>query len=191
MSNYLEKLNKVLFNIKDSLSLNAIENFLKIEDIEDFFILIGYEWTKGCTFNSSTNKNVENVSDMHKLCDLLNKEINDDDECIYSDKNCLVFELFEQKEKFPSILEFYVTPYIFYHRSDNYTISLDGITTFHDIDYSKKWISFLLARYGKKYADAVRSQLIMAFTSINNKYEQDMQDLKSLYEILVKYEDLN
>jgi len=187
MSNYLSKLNNVLFNIKDELTLEAL-NFLKLEDIEEFFESIGYTWTRGCTFDDSTNANVEDVNDIYELYDLLNKEIDNDDECIYSDKNCLVFELFEPNERFPEILEFYISPYIFYHRSNAYTISLDGTTTFHDEDYSIKWISFLLNKYGKSYADAISKQLKNGILKTNSKHEKDIEEIKLVLDKIAKFE---
>lgn len=191
MSEYLWKLNKVLFNVKDDMSLNAISNFLTLEDVEEFLESIG------CKCNRYVNNAYKEeifINDIYELCDVLNQEVIDSENCIYKYKNCIEIEAYEPSDDWDTnggYVNFYISPYIFYYRSTCYTISLGGTVTHHDRDYSKKWISFLLSKYGKKYADAVRTQFKTGFNITNKKYEDDMSELKTIYEIIIKYEELN
>jgi len=182
MSNYLDHLNKILFDIREDLSIDAIKEFLTLEDIKEFFKKIGYEWKGNYCYDSTVYPDKQ-INNLNQLSKLLSTEINDDENNIYKDKNALVFEL-KTNDGCKDAYTFYISPYIFYHKSNTYHVLLSGKTIFFDADYSKKWIIFLLAKYGKQYANAISKQLKKGLETTNNKSSKDAEDLSTLTELI-------
>ena len=75
---HLENLNRVLFTVRNELTLDAIKDVVTIEDFEEFFNTIGYNWDWNDCYLELEDEDDEEFGDVDvdsidQLCDLLNK----------------------------------------------------------------------------------------------------------------------